>query len=95
MKLFLVSAQDDSAELAEKRIKRHFHNHNIRLENRTSPLWVIATANDQTPASVVEALDMTGSEGENEIGGIVVQIYDYYGYDSKKIWQQMELWSNE
>ena len=95
MKLFLVSAQDDSAELAEKKIKRHFHNHNIRLENRESPLWVIATANDQTPASVVEALDMTGSEGDSKIGGIVVQIYDYYGYDSMKLWQQMELWSNE
>ena len=96
MKLFLVSAQDDHEELTKELIDNCFPDHNVRLNSRKSPLWIIATTSDKTPANVAESLNMTNAKDrENRVSGVVVQLHDYYGYDSMALWQQLETWANE
>ena len=92
MKLFLVSAQDDFEDLVENLIKKNYSGYHMRLNNRKSPLWVIAASNENTPASVAESLNMPSKVGQGNVSGMVVQISSYYGYDSMALWQQLDLW---
>ncbi len=96
MKLFLVATQDEYEELAKKLINEEYTQHNFRLPNRKSPLWVIATNPNMTPAKVADSLNMSDSCDESErIKGAVFQLNEYFGYDSMALWQQLEVWSNE
>ena len=33
-----------------------------------------------------------GNGNGNSLLGLVVQIHDYYGFDTKSLWQQLEVW---
>lgn len=95
MKLFLVSPQDEYAEQVQKLIDKHFPNHHIPLDNRKSDSWIIAAPTNITPASVADSLNMAGKAGDGINAGLVVQIHDYFGYDSGALWQQINVWAND
>ena len=96
MKLFLISAQDEFEAKAEILIRENYGDRNLRLHSRQSPLWVVAAPSENTPASVAESMNMTDTKNSEErVSGMVVQLRDYFGYDSMAIWQQFETWSNE
>ena len=94
MKLFLVSPQDDYSERVKFLINKHFNDYHIVLDGRESSIWVVAAENDKTPARISEALNMiSAGKNEDEVNhGVVISIGDYYGFDSKALWQQLEVW---
>ena len=94
MKLFLVLPQDEYGERVKELIKEHFGNRHIALDDRQSQSWVVAAPNDKTPANVAESLCISGKESTTPNPGVVVQIHEYYGYDSSALWQQMDVWAN-
>ena len=95
MKLFLVFPQDECGDRVEDLINKHFGEYHIALENRRSQSWVIAAPNDKTPANIAELLGMSGKNGAPANPGVIIQIRDYFGYDSGSLWQQMDVWANE
>jgi len=96
MNTFLISVQDDYKEDAAMLVKKHFGEHNMRLKDRTSPLWVIATEDDKTSAKISEMMNMTGDvETDKRVHGMVVRLYEYYGHDYLELWQQLEMWSRK
>lgn len=95
MKLFLVSPQDECGNRVEELLNKHFSEYHIALDDRESPLWIVAAPHDKTPAIIAETLGITGKSKEAANPGVVIQIYDYSGYDSGALWQQMDVWSNE
>ena len=76
-------------------IDKNFGKYHITLDNRQSQSWVIAAPSDKTPANIAELLGITSKDGVTPNPGVVVQIHDYYGYDSGALWQQMDVWANE
>ena len=95
MKLFLISPQSDAGERVKALVGEKFPGHHIELDNRDSVSWVVAAPTNNTPASVAEQLKMTGKAGKESNAGLVIQIHDYFGYDSGALWQQMDVWANE
>lgn len=94
MKLFLISPTDSCAKQVERRIKNKFRDRYLALEERDAPVWIVAAPSQSTPAHISEAVGIGNGNGD-PLGGLVVQIHDYHGYDSKRLWQQLEVWLNE
>lgn len=94
MKLFLISPQFSCATQVGQNIKREFLEHHLVLKDRNSAVWIVAASDQNTPASISEQVGI-GGDNDNPLGGLVVQIHDYHGYDSKRLWQQLEVWLNE
>ena len=94
MKLFLISPQTSCETEVERHVKDKFPEHHIVLDERDSPAWIVAAPSLSTPASVSEQVGI-GNGGDDTVGGLVVQIHDYFGYENKRLWQQLEVWLNE
>ena len=94
MKLFLISPTDSCAEQVAKHIENKFPGRCLPLDNRTSRIWIVADSNQSTPASVSKKLGIGNGNGDS-LWGFVVQIHDYYGFDTKSLWQQLEVWVSE
>lgn len=94
MKLFLISPADSCAELVEKNIKDKFPERHLSLDDRESLVWIVAAPSQSTPASVSQELGI-GNGDDDSLFGLVVQIHDYFGFDNKSLWQQLEVWLHE
>ena len=94
MKLFLISPQASCATEVEQRIKSTFPQHHIVLEERSPPAWIVAAPRLSTPASVSDQVGLGNGDGD-ALEGLVVQFRDYFGYESKRLWQQLEVWLQE
>ena len=94
MKLFLISPTASCAEQVGQRIEQKFPDHHVALDERSSPVWIVAAQDQYTPARVSEKVGIGNGNGDS-LGGLVVQIHDYYGFDSKSLWQLLEVWLSE
>ena len=94
MKLFLISPTDSCAEQVERHIKGKFPEHHLSLDDRESLVWIVAAPHQSTPASVSKELGIGNGDGDS-LFGVVVQIHDYFGFDNKSLWQQLEVWLHE
>lgn len=94
MKLFLISPTTSSAKQVEDRIQDKFREHHLALDERNSSVWIVAAPEQSTPASVSKSLGI-GNGSEDSFFGLVVQIHDYFGFDNKSLWQQLEVWLHD
>lgn len=94
MKLFLISPKFSCVAQVGPNIQREFPERHLVLKDRNASVWIVAAPDQSTPASISEQVGIGGDNG-NPLGGLVVQIHDYHGYDSKRLWQQLEVWLNE
>lgn len=98
MKLFLISPKAICEKEVERNIEQKFPGHYIVLDERNSPAWIVAAPNPSTSASISDELGIGAGNGKgvsDALGGLVVQIHDYCGFDTKSLWQQLEVWRNE
>lgn len=94
MKLFLISPTAACAEQVERLIENKFQDRHLALEDRDAPVWIVAAPSQSTPASVSKELGIGNGDGDS-LFGLVVQIHDYFGFDNKSLWQQLEVWLHE
>ena len=90
MRLFLISAADSCATEVKKLVEEHFEDRNIALDERSSPLWIVAAPENKTAGDVCDAIGMGDSTS-----GIVVEIGEYNGYEPKTLWQRLQVWLDE
>ena len=95
MKLFLISPEDGFEDDVKEAIEKLFHDKYISLENRHSPLWIIVASPDKTAEDVSAMLGMINVGQANPHRGLVFQITDYHGFDSKALRQQLEVLLNK
>ena len=94
MKLFVISPTASCAEQVEQRIEQKFPDHHVALDDREKLVWIVAAPAQSTPASVSKSLGI-GNGAEDSFFGLVVQIHDYFGFDDKSLWQQLEVWLHD
>lgn len=94
MKLFLVSPTDHSAESMGDTIERDFgSSHSIKLDDRTSSIWIIAADSTKTTAEISKQLGMVRKEQKKPNLGLVVEVENYFGFDSRELWQKLDVWT--
>lgn len=94
MKLFLISPVASCAQQVGQRIQDKFPEHHLALDDRQQLVWIVAAPDQSTPASVSKGLGI-GNGSEDSFFGLVVQIHDYFGFDNKSLWQQLEVWLHD
>ncbi len=96
MKLFLISPQEGFAEAIENMISVNLNNY-IKLQKRTSPIWIAAVDSFTTSVDIAKMLGMTTDDTDENTGainaGLVVEIGTYYGFDSAELWQKLDAWT--
>ena len=95
MKLFLISPQEGFAQAIETMISVNLGSNNyIKLQKRTSPIWIAAADRFTTSADMAKMLGMTTDEKTGAANaGLVVEIGTYYGLDSAELWQKLDAWT--
>lgn len=92
MKLFLISPKDNCGQAVGNLIVTGFGTNNcIKLEGRTSTIWIVATDSYLTSVDVAKQLHMAGKP-QNVNSGLVVEMNSYYGFDSGELWQKLSAW---